>query len=143
MLIRAISPHPDTAKACCHAFLQSIRFTQSIHSFASSFCSRAIVVRRSSLDQKTETSEIVSILGHELGHWQMSHTLQGFVITQTYLLTSFAAFALATELGESLRSSFGYFTEAPLITLYLFFAVVSWCSRTSIDCVARDTALPL
>lgn len=74
---------------------------------------------------KAETSEIVSILGHELGHWKMSHTLQGFAITQTYLLASFSAFALATELGESLRLSFGFSTSATLITLYLFFAVVS------------------
>lgn len=55
----------------------------------------------------------------------MSHTLQGFVITQSYLLASFCAFGLATELGESLRLSFGYSTQATLITLYLFFAVVS------------------
>lgn len=75
--------------------------------------------------RKAETSEIVSILGHELGHWKMSHTLQGFAITQTYLLASFSAFALATELGESLRLSFGFSTPATLITLYLFFAVVS------------------
>lgn len=80
---------------------------------------------------KVDTSEIVSILGHELGHWKMSHTLQGFAITQTYLLASFSAFALATELGESLRLSFGYSTPATLITLYLFFAVVSLvCTRT-------------
>lgn len=77
------------------------------------------------LTDQAETSEIVSILGHELGHWQMSHTLQGFAITQTYLLASFSAFALATELGESLRFSFGYSSSATLITLYLFFAVVS------------------
>lgn len=75
--------------------------------------------------RKADTNEIVSILGHELGHWKMSHTLQGFVISQTYLLASFCAFGLATELGESLRLSFGYSTSATLITLYLFFAVVS------------------
>lgn len=73
---------------------------------------------------KADTNEIVSILGHELGHWKMSHTLQGFVITQSYLLASFCAFGLAMELGESLRLSFGYSTSATLITLYLFFAVV-------------------
>ncbi len=74
---------------------------------------------------QADTNEIVSILGHELGHWKMSHTLQQFVITQSYLLASFCAFGLATELGESLRLSFGYSTQATLITLYLFFAVVS------------------
>lgn len=54
----------------------------------------------------------------------MSHTLQGFVISQSYMLAAFTAFALATELGESLRFSFGYSTSATIITLYLFFAVV-------------------
>eukprot|EP00903_Cladosiphon_okamuranus_P011068 g10449.t1 len=82
------------------------------------------IVLYDTLIEQADTNEIVSILGHELGHWKMSHTLQGFVITQSYLLCSFCAFGLATELGESLRLSFGYSTEATLITLYLFFAVM-------------------
>lgn len=81
---------------------------------------------------QADTNEIVSILGHELGHWKMSHTLQGFVITQSYLLASFCAFGLATELGESLRLSFGYSTQATLITLYLFFAVVSFATHMAV-----------
>eukprot|EP00752_Nemacystus_decipiens_P009392 g8395.t1 len=82
------------------------------------------IVLYDTLIKQADTNEIVSILGHELGHWKMSHTLQGFVITQSYLLASFCAFGLATELGESLRLSFGYSTHATLITLYLFFAVM-------------------
>lgn len=95
-----------------------------------SLCCCSVVDRDPPFSQttlrKADTNEIVSILGHELGHWKMSHTLQGFVITQSYLLASFCAFGLATELGESLRLSFGYSTSATLITLYLFFAVVSF-----------------
>lgn len=86
---------------------------------------------------QADTNEIVSILGHELGHWKMSHTLQGFVITQSYLLASFCAFGLAMELGESLRLSFGYSTHATLITLYLFFAVVSFATRMSVERVGK------
>ncbi|CAM9302219.1 unnamed protein product [Scytosiphon promiscuus] len=82
------------------------------------------IVLFDTLMKQADTNEIVSILGHELGHWKMSHTLQGFVITQSYLLASFCAFGLAMELGESLRLSFGYSTSATLITLYLFFAVM-------------------
>ncbi|CAM9665580.1 unnamed protein product [Ascophyllum nodosum] len=82
------------------------------------------IVLFDTLIKQADTTEIVSILGHELGHWQMSHTLQNFAITQTYLLASFSAFALATELGKDLRLSFGFSTSAPLITLYLFFAVM-------------------
>lgn len=81
----------------------------------------------------------MSILGHELGHWKMSHTLQQFVITQSYLLASFCAFGLATELGESLRLSFGYSTQATLITLYLFFAVV----RTLQSAFLHHTSQPV
>lgn len=84
-----------------------------------------MLVHVGTLNRKADTSEIVSILGHELGHWQMSHTLQGFAITQTYFLAAFSTFALVTELNEDLRLSFGFSTAAPLITLYLFFAVVS------------------
>lgn len=97
--------------------------------------------RLDALSWKAETTEIVSILGHELGHWKMSHTIQGFIITQTYLLASFSAFGLATEFSESLRLSFGYSTPTTLITLYLFFAVVSLKSQrwraSRVYCIAH------
>ncbi|CAM9172755.1 unnamed protein product [Choristocarpus tenellus] len=82
------------------------------------------IVLFDTLIQQASVDEIVAILGHELGHWKKSHTLQGFAISQSYVFVSFCAFALASELGESLRMSFGYSAPATLITLYLFFAVM-------------------
>ncbi|CAM9241298.1 unnamed protein product [Sphacelaria rigidula] len=82
------------------------------------------IVLFDTLIKQAETSEIVSILGHELGHWKMSHTLQGFAITQTYILAAFSSFALATEMGENLRLSFGFSSTATLITLHLFSSVM-------------------
>lgn len=34
------------------------------------------------LIDQVELPELLAILGHEIGHWQLSHALQGFVIVQ-------------------------------------------------------------
>jgi STE24 endopeptidase len=31
---------------------------------------------------QVEQSELLAILGHEIGHWRLGHTVQGFVISQ-------------------------------------------------------------
>ena len=34
------------------------------------------------LINQVELPELLAILGHEIGHWQLSHALQGFVVMQ-------------------------------------------------------------
>lgn len=34
------------------------------------------------LIDQVELPELLAILGHEIGHWQLSHALQGFVVVQ-------------------------------------------------------------
>ncbi|CAM9212474.1 unnamed protein product [Discosporangium mesarthrocarpum] len=100
------------------------------------FKNKRIVLFDTLIKQATK-EEIVAILGHELGHWKMSHTIQGLVISQIYMLISFSAFALASELGEPLRLSFGYSVPASFVTLYLFFAVM-WAPVDHVLSVAMN-----
>lgn len=37
--------------------------------------------------------EVVAVLGHELGHWALSHTVTNLVITEANLFFMFAVFA--------------------------------------------------
>jgi len=54
--------------------------------------SKRIVLFDTLLGQATN-DEIVAILGHELGHWKMWHTAQGFLIQQLYMLGAFYVFS--------------------------------------------------
>jgi STE24 endopeptidase len=68
--------------------------------------------------------EILAILGHELGHWKLGHTLSNFATTQLYIGAAFYFFAL-TYGSNDLYAAFGFNDPnrptATLIALMLFF----------------------
>jgi STE24 endopeptidase len=68
--------------------------------------------------------EILAILGHELGHWKLGHTLTNFATTQLYTGAAFYFFAL-TFGSDDLYAAFGFNDPnrptATLIALMLFF----------------------
>jgi len=66
--------------------------------------------------------EILAILGHELGHWKLGHTLSNFCITQVYTAAAFGGFAWTMQQGTELFGAFGFADNVPtLIALLLFF----------------------
>ena len=56
----------------CHRFSHFMYFT---------FQSKRIVLF-DTLIKQVEMPELLAILGHEIGHWKLGHTIQGFVISQ-------------------------------------------------------------
>jgi len=54
--------------------------------------------------------EILSILGHELGHWKMGHTLTGLVITSVHTFVLFWTYGMVlySEHAAGIYKSFGY-----------------------------------
>ena len=54
-----------------------------------------------------EIPEVTAILGHEMGHWALWHSLQGFVITQAYTLALFLCFSLVVG-SAAMFASFGF-----------------------------------
>jgi len=71
--------------------------------------------------------EILAILGHELGHWKLGHTLSNFVITQLYTGAMFYSFGLVFNSIE-LFSAFGFSSEtkAPTMIALLLFTQTVW-----------------
>lgn len=88
---------------------------------------KRIVLFDTLIDQVTE-KEILAILGHELGHWKLGHTLSNFVVTQLYTGAMFYSFSIvfnSTELFES----FGFAASAegtPTIIALLLFTQTVW-----------------
>lgn len=75
------------------------------------------------IDQVHE-DEILAILGHELGHWKLGHTLTNFLVTQLYFGSAFYFFSLCYG-SQDLYTAFGFdHPDSPtptIIALMLFF----------------------
>ena len=82
------------------------------------------IVLFDTLITQVKEDEILAILGHELGHWKLGHTLSSFVTTQVYTGVAFYFFAL-TYGSTDLYAAFGFNDPnrptATLIALMLFF----------------------
>jgi len=70
------------------------------------------------------TKEVVGILGHELGHWKMSHTVQGFVLQNLLSLAALKGFGNFVS-SPDMYSSFGLKSQPVVIGLTLFFYIIS------------------
>jgi len=99
--------------------------TRSAHSnaYMYGFHKNKRIVLFDTLIKQLHEEEIVGVLSHELGHWKMGHTLQGFAIAQLHTLVMFASFGHFIN-NESLFRSFGYSTQSTAIGLMLFSEVI-------------------
>ncbi|VDO94989.1 unnamed protein product [Heligmosomoides polygyrus] len=67
--------------------------------------------------------EVVAVLGHELGHWALWHTLINLVIAELNILFMLAVFAYFYR-WELLYEAFGFHTTPTLVGLILVFQFV-------------------
>lgn len=102
---------------------------RSSHSnaFMFGFFKNKRIVLFDTLMQQVQDSEILAILGHELGHWKMGHTVTNFVISQLYMGAAFYSFSLCYNSHE-LYHAFGFNDESrqvpTIIALLIFFGTV-------------------
>lgn len=82
------------------------------------------IVLFDTLMEQVYDDEILAILGHELGHWKLGHTLTNFCVTQVYFGAAFYFFSLCYG-SNDLYAAFGFDhpdRSAPtVIALMLFF----------------------
>ncbi|KJZ75004.1 hypothetical protein HIM_05490 [Hirsutella minnesotensis 3608] len=79
------------------------------------------IVIYDTLIEKTETSEIIAILAHELGHWKLGHTTRLFGIAQVHLLYVFSLFSVFIN-NASLYSAFGFHAQHPIVIGFILFS---------------------
>jgi len=70
------------------------------------------IVLYDTLLKQAKEEEIVAILGHELGHWKMWHTIQGLVVTLVYTFVMLYTFGFVMN-NNDLYNSFGFSTTKP------------------------------
>merc|ERR1711862_179822 len=82
------------------------------------------IVLFDTLLSQVHDDELLGILGHELGHWKLGHTMSNFVITQLYSGAAFYFFSLCYTSRE-LVGAFGFNDPSrptpTIIALLLFF----------------------
>jgi len=99
---------------------------RSSHSnaFMFGFGSNKRIVLFDTLFEQVKDSEIIAILGHELGHWKLGHTLTNFAVTQIYFGVAFYFFSKCYS-SSDLYAAFGFDdtnSQVPtIIALMLFF----------------------
>lgn len=90
--------------------------------------SKRIVLFDTLIEQCT-LDELLSILGHELGHWKLNHTMQGFIISQSYMLVFFLIYSLISN-NAALFASFGFAVNAdgkpPIVIGLIIFMQSYW-----------------
>ena len=79
------------------------------------------IVIYDTLIEKSETEEVIAVLGHELGHWKLGHTTKLFGIAQFHMFYIFTLFSVFIN-NRSLYESFGFHTEFPIIIGFLLFS---------------------
>jgi STE24 endopeptidase len=99
---------------------------RSSHSnaFMFGFGNNKRIVLFDTLMAQVTNEEILAILGHELGHWKLGHTVSNFVTTQLYFGAAFFFFGRAIG-STDLYAAFGFDDPkrptASIIALMLFF----------------------
>jgi len=80
------------------------------------------IVLFDTLMEQVHDDEILAILGHELGHWKLGHTLTNFVVTQAYTGAAFYCFSICYK-STALYEAFGFEGAGvpTMIALLLFF----------------------
>ena len=79
------------------------------------------IVIYDTLIEKSETEEVIAVLGHELGHWKLGHTTKLFGISQFHIFYVFALFSAFIN-NRSLYQSFGFHKEFPIIIGFILFS---------------------
>lgn len=73
--------------------------------------------------------ELLAILAHEIGHWQLWHTATNFSLSQLYTLALLSSFA-SLQHSAGIFRAFGFSTasgaEAPVFVALLLFMQTFW-----------------
>ncbi|OVF06721.1 putative zinc metalloprotease [Clavispora lusitaniae] len=93
--------------------------------------SQQIVLFDTLIDHST-TEEIIAVLAHEIGHWNLNHIPQLLVTNQASVILTCVLYCAFME-NKSFFHSFGFFHEYPPMIAFLLFSYVN----APIDCVVQ------
>lgn len=81
------------------------------------------IVLYDTLLKQLNLEETVAVLGHELGHWKMNHTLKLMIIGQIQVFVSFYLFGQTLN-WDIMYTSFGFTDKPTIIGMIIFFQFI-------------------
>lgn len=102
------------------------------------------IVLYDTLLKQVELPELLAILGHEIGHWKLWHTIQGLAIAQMYTFCLFLAFSYVQNTpGLFVAFGFNYTSPMPVFVGLMLFVQTFWSpvekvSHTAITTTTTD-----
>lgn len=81
------------------------------------------IVLYDTLIHHSTIDEVVSVLGHEIGHWKLNHTTKLMTIGEVHMFLIFSIFAVFIK-NRSFYKSFGFVNEMPVLIGFLLFGDV-------------------
>jgi STE24 endopeptidase len=79
--------------------------------------------------KQVDQKELLAILGHEIGHWKLWHSIQGFVVTHAHTFAMLLAYSYAQH-RMGLFTAFGFSwdnaSKVPVFVSLFLFAQVFW-----------------
>lgn len=78
------------------------------------------IVLFDTLIKHSTVDETVAVLGHEIGHWKLSHLPKTLACTQLHLFACFSMFSAFLH-NSSLYTSFGFTTSQPTLIGFMLF----------------------
>jgi len=88
------------------------------------FCKNKRIVLFDTLVNQTDVKEVVAVLGHELGHWKLNHTVKMLAINNLHILFQFWLFGQVLS-NKQLYLDFGFDSMPTLIGFMLFQYILS------------------
>ena len=70
------------------------------------FKNKRIVIFDTLINQ-LDTQGIISVLGHELGHWKMNHTIKHIILSEVFMFVFFLLFGQMVN-NDDMYQSFGF-----------------------------------
>jgi len=83
---------------------------------------KKIVLYDTLIEQQTQ-EQVVAVLAHELGHWQMGHTTKLIGINSAHLFIIFSLFSAFVH-NHQMFAEFGFHKEMPIIIGFFLFSEV-------------------
>ncbi len=97
------------------------------------------IVLYDTLIKTTTLPELLAILGHEMGHWALGHTMMGFIITQLYIFIMFLSYSYFQHSAD-MFTAFGFAAggQPPTIIGLLLFMQTIWLPVDKIASIALN-----
>lgn len=81
------------------------------------------IVLYDTLIEHSTVDEVVAVLGHELGHWKLNHTMQMLIVIEIRMFVLFFLYGQVIH-NQAMYNAFGCVSGRPVVLGFMFFSML-------------------